>query len=38
MTSRKTIRLRRLDVNECVKAIKDGNEDKLRDIVKELID
>jgi len=36
--SRKTIRLRRLDVDECVQAIKDGNEDKLRDIVKKLTD
>jgi len=38
VTSRKTIRLRRLDVNDCVKAIKDDNEDELRKIVKELID
>jgi len=34
----KKVHVKRLNVDECVKAIKDGNEDKLRGIVKELID
>ena len=36
--TRKKVHVKRLDVNDCVKAIKDDNEDELRKIVKELID
>ena len=34
----KKVHVKRLDVNDCVKAIKDGDEGKLRDIVKKLTD